>query len=195
VRRVAGADCAFSADGRRILAAVAVLDFPSLVTVASAWATGPVTFPYVPGYLSFREGPALLRAISRLDVAPDLWLFDGQGIAHPRGIGLAAHLGVLLDAPSVGCAKSRLIGAHHAPGVRRGSWTPLVVAGRRVGAVVRTRDGVRPLWVSVGHRISLPMALRYVLACARCRVPEPIRRAETLVNHLKRGGATAGFGG
>jgi deoxyribonuclease V len=137
----------------------------------------------------------LLRAISRLDVAPDLWLFDGQGIAHPRGIGLAAHLGVLLDVPSVGCAKSRLVGEHRAPGVRRGCWTPLSVAGRRVGAVVRTRDGVRPLWVSVGQGISLPIALRYVLACSRFRVPEPIRRAEALVNCLKRGGGAAPSGG
>jgi deoxyribonuclease V len=145
-----------------------------------------VTFPYVPGYLSFREGPVFLHAARRLRVRPDLWLFDGQGIAHPRGFGLAAHLGVLLDRPSVGCAKSRLVGEHRMPGPGRGEWTPLIFGGKRVGAVVRTRDHVRPLYVSVGHRISLPAAIRWVLACCAYRVPEPIRLAEQLVNRVKR---------
>jgi len=163
-----------------------VVSLPTLVPVASAWARAAVTFPYVPGYLSFREGPVFLRAAGRLDVRPDLWLFDGQGIAHPRRFGLAAHLGVLLGAPSVGCAKSRLVGSHVAPGPRRGDWAPLELDGRRVGAVLRSRDGVRPLYVSVGHRMRLPAALRWVLACCRYRVPEPIRLAEQLVNAVKR---------
>ena len=186
VRLVAGADCAFSADGRTIFAGVAVVALPGLESVATAWAAGRVTFPYVPGYLSFREGPVFLRAARRLRVRPDLWLFDGQGIAHPRGLGLAAHLGVLLDRPSVGCAKSRLVGEHDMPGSRRGEWAPLIFGGRRVGAVIRTRDHVRPLYVSVGHRISLAAAIRWVLACCAYRVPEPIRLAEQLVNRVKR---------
>jgi deoxyribonuclease V len=186
VRLVAGADCAFSADAKVIWAGIAVVAVPGLEPVASAWAEGRVTFPYVPGYLSFREGPAFLEASRRLSIRPDLWLFDGQGIAHPRGFGLASHLGVLLDRPSVGCAKSRLVGEHREPGPRRGDWAPLFLDGRRVGAVLRTRDRVRPLYVSVGHRISLPAALRWALACCRCRVPEPIRLAEQVVNRLKR---------
>jgi deoxyribonuclease V len=166
-----------------------VVRLPGLEQVAEAWGEAPVTFPYVPGYLSFREGPAFLRAARRLRVRPDLWLFDGQGIAHPRGFGLAAHLGVLLDRPSVGCAKSRLVGEHAEPGARRGEWAPLLHQGRRVGAVVRTRDGVRPLYVSVGHRISLGAAIRWVVASSLYRVPEPIRLAERLVNRLRREGA------
>ena len=186
VRLVAGADCAFSADDRTIFAGIAVVALPGLLPVATAWARGRVTFPYVPGYLSFREGPVFLRAARRLRIRPDLWLFDGQGIAHPRGFGLAAHLGVLLDRPSVGCAKSRLVGEHAEPPRRRGGWAPLMFGGKRVGAVVRTRDHVRPLYVSVGHRISLGAAIRWVLACCVYRVPEPIRLAEQLVNRLKR---------
>ena len=183
---MAGADCAFSPDGRTMWEGIVVVQLPGLEPVARAWASGRVTFPYVPGYLSFREGPVFVGAARRLAVRPDLWLFDGQGIAHPRGFGLAAHLGVLLGASSVGCAKSRLVGKHAEPGRHRGAWVPLMVGDRRVGAVVRTRDDVRPLYVSVGHRISLKAAIRWVLACCRFRVPEPIRLAEQLVNQLKR---------
>ena len=186
VRLVAGADCAFSPDGRTIWAGIAVVALPGLDPVATAWAAGRVRFPYVPGYLSFREGPVFLQAARRLRIRPDLWFFDGQGIAHPRGFGLAAHLGVLLDRPSVGCAKSRLVGEHREPGAHRGDWAPLMFEGKRVGAVLRTRDHVRPLYVSVGHRISLAAAVRWVLACCAYRVPEPIRLAEQLVNRLKR---------
>ena len=167
-------------------AGIVVVTLPALDPVEHAWAAGRVRFPYVPGYLSFREGPLFLRAVRRLRVRPDLWLFDGQGIAHPRGFGLAAHLGVLLDGPSVGCAKSRLVGEHVEPGPRRGEWARLLLHGKPVGAVLRTRDGVRPLYVSVGHRVSLEAAIRWVLACCRYRVPEPIRLAEQLVNRLKR---------
>jgi deoxyribonuclease V len=184
---VAGADCAFSPDGRQIVAGIVVVSLPDLAPVRSVWARAPVTFPYVPGYLSFREGPVFLHAARRLGMRPDLWLFDGQGVAHPRGFGLAAHLGVLLAAPSVGCAKSRLVGTHVPPGARRGDWAPLALDGRQVGAVLRTRDGVRPLYISVGQRMRLTAARRWVLACCRYRVPEPIRLAEQLVNSVKRG--------
>ena len=187
VRLVAGADLAYRADGSRAWAAVVLWSPRDGAVVETATATGRPSFPYVPGYLSFREGPLLMRAFGRLRRQPDLVLFDGQGIAHPRGIGLASHLGVLLDLPSVGCAKSWLIGEHGEPGRRRGDWTPLVVDGRRAGAVVRTRDGVTPLWVSPGHRIGIRQAVRWTLACCRTRVPEPIRLAEQVVNRLKAG--------
>lgn len=185
VALVAGADLAYRGDGTRAWAAVVLWSPRDGAVVETATASGRPSFPYVPGYLSFREGPLLLRAFGRLRHRPDLVLFDGQGIAHPRGIGLASHLGVLLDLPSVGCAKSRLVGEHGEPGPRRGDSTPLVLAGRRVGAVVRTRDGVKPLWVSPGHRIGTREAVRWTLACCRTRVPEPIRLAELIVNCLK----------
>jgi deoxyribonuclease V len=184
---VAGADLAYRADGSRAWAAVVLWSPRDGAVVETVTATGRPRFPYVPGYLSFREGPLLLRAFRRLRRRPDLVLFDGQGIAHPRGLGLASHLGVLLDLPSVGCAKSRLVGDHREPGPRRGDSTPLVLAGRGVGAVVRTRDGVKPLWVSPGHRIGIRQAVRWTLACCRTRVPEPIRLAEQVVNRLKTG--------
>jgi deoxyribonuclease V len=183
---VAGADLAYRGDGRRAWAAVVVLSAADGTVVDQAVAAGRPGAPYVPGYLSFREGPLLLRAFARLRVRPDVVLFDGQGVAHPRGLGLAAHLGVLLELPSVGCAKSRLVGEYVEPGPARGQWSPLRYEGRVVGAVLRTRAGVRPLFVSPGHRIGLRRAVAAVLAASRTRVPEPIRVAEALVNALKR---------
>ncbi len=187
VRLVAGADLAYRADGSRAWAAVVLWSPRDGAVVETVTAAGRPRFPYVPGYLSFREGPLLLRAFGRLRRRPDLVLFDGQGIAHPRGLGLASHLGVLLDLPSVGCAKSRLVGEHGEPGRRRGDWTPLLLEGRQVGAVVRTRDGVKPLWISPGHRIGVRQAIKWTLTCCRTRVPEPIRLAEQVVNRLKAG--------
>jgi deoxyribonuclease V len=153
--------------------------------VEVATASGRPAFPYVPGYLSFREGPLLLEAFGRLRLQPDLCLFDGQGLAHPRRFGLACHLGVLLDLPSVGCAKSLLVGEYREPGAKRGDWSPLRLDGRMVGAVLRSRDSVNAIFVSPGHRITLRGAVRWVLACSRARVPEPIRLAEQVVNRLK----------
>ena len=187
VKLVAGADLAYLADGSRAWAAVVLWSPADSSVVETVTVSGRPGFPYVPGYLSFREGPLLLRAFKRLQHVPDLVLFDGQGIAHPRGLGLAAHLGVLLDLPSVGCAKSRLVGEHGEPGPRRGDWAPLLLEGRRVGAVLRTRESVKPLWISPGHRMGIPQAVRWALACCRTRVPEPIRLAEQAVNRLKAG--------
>ena len=187
VSLVAGADLAYRDDGSRAWAAVVLWSPSDGAVVETVTVSGRPGFPYVPGYLSFREGPLLLRAFKRLRGKPDLVLFDGQGIAHPRGLGLASHLGVLLDLPSVGCAKSRLVGEHDEPGPRRGDWTPLVLGRRRVGAVLRTRDGVKPLWISPGHRIGVRQAVTWALACCRTRVPEPIRLAEQVVNRLKAG--------
>lgn len=177
---------AYAPDGNRAWAGVVVLALPDLTPVEAAWAAGPTSFPYVPGYLSFREGPLILKAVRRLRVQPDLWLFDGHGIAHPRKFGLASHLGLLLGSPSVGCAKSRLVGTHGEPGQLRGAWTSLRFQGATVGGVLRTRTNIRPLYVSPGHLIDLPSAIRWVLAVSpRFRVPEPIRQAESLVNRLK----------
>ncbi|MCS6786087.1 MAG: deoxyribonuclease V [Thiobacillaceae bacterium] len=191
IRHVAGVDVGFEDDGRITRAAVVVLGYPSLELVDAALARVPTACPYVPGLLSFRELPAVLAAVERLHTQPDVWLCDGQGLAHPRRFGLACHLGVLLDTPTIGVAKSRLIGTHAEPPEEKGQWTPLLDAGEVIGAVLRTRSGVRPLYVSVGHRVSLPTAIELVLACAaRYRLPEPIRRAHHLASNA-RGAACA----
>jgi deoxyribonuclease V len=141
----------------------------------------PVRFPYIPGLLSFREIPALLAAWEKLRTRPDVLIVDGQGIAHPRRFGIASHLGVLLDQPSIGCAKSRLVGRYEEPPPERGAWTPLVDRGEVIGAAVRTRTGRRVVFVSIGHRVSLAAAIRVVLACSpRYRLPEPQRLADRL---------------
>ena len=187
IRIVAGADVSCAKGDDRVYAAVVLMDAESLDVVEEAVYCGRTSFPYIPGLLSFREGPALLRAFGRLRNRPDAVLFDGQGIAHPRGFGLAAHLGLILDVPAVGCAKTRLIGSHGEPGPRRGQSSPLVHDGRVIGAVLRTRDRVRPVFVSQGHRVSLERSVEIVLRCARrYRIPEPIRRAHILVNTIRR---------
>lgn len=189
VRRIAGADVSYSLGGQTLYGAVVVLSFPDLVVVEEKWAKGKVTFSYVPGLLSFREAPILLDVFSLLREPPDAVIFDGQGIAHPRGIGLASHVGLFLDLPSVGCAKTRLIGEHRPVGNKTGSLSWLHYQGKRIGAVVRTRANVKPLFVSPGHRVGFQAAVRLVLAtCRRYRLPEPIRQAHQLVNRLRREG-------
>jgi deoxyribonuclease V len=186
-RHVAGADIAFDTPAGLLYAAVVVFSFPDLVLRESRAVRARIPFPYVPGLLSFREAPAIVRTFRRLRVRPDLLICDGQGIAHPRGIGLASHLGLLLDVPTIGCAKSLLVGSHEPVGPRRGDRSRLRFAGRTVGAVLRTRPGVRPLYVSPGHRIGTEDAVRYVLAsCRGFRLPEPVRRADLLAGALKR---------
>jgi len=188
VRTVAGIDCAFSRDGSRCLAAVVVWDVADREVIEVRSASRPLTFPYVPGLLTFREGPAIIAALRRVRSEPDLLMFDGQGIAHPRRFGIAAHIGVLVDRPSVGCAKSRLVGEATEPASTRGSRRALRDHGERIGTVLRTRDGVRPLYVSVGHRIDLARAEHWVLALALgTRLPEPTRRADRRVAELRRG--------
>jgi deoxyribonuclease V len=167
-------------------AAVVLLSYPDMVLFQAATATLPVSFPYVPGLLAFREGPVVLAALERLAGEPDVLMFDAQGLAHPRRMGLAAHLGVLLDVPAVGCAKSRLCGTEVVPAEEKGSWTLLEDRGEVIGAVVRTRSRVRPVYVSVGHRVDLEAAVSLVLSCAtRYRLPEPTRWA-----HRVAGGAS-----
>ncbi|GIW73076.1 MAG: endonuclease V [Planctomycetota bacterium] len=183
LRRVAGVDVAYGGRGRhaRARAAVVVLSFPELELLEQAVAELPGAFPYVPGLLSFRESPAALAVLRQLSRPPDLLMCDAHGYAHPRRFGLACHLGLLTGLPSVGVAKSRLCGEHGEPGLERGSWTPLREGGETIGAVVRTRTGVRPVYVSIGHRVSLRTAIRLVLACApRYRLPETTRRADRL---------------
>jgi deoxyribonuclease V len=137
-----------------------------------------ISFPYVPGLLAFREGPVVLAALARLKDRPDVLIFDAHGLAHPRRMGLASHLGILLDTPAVGCAKSRLVGLHEEPDESKGGWTPLVHEEEVIGAVVRTRDRVRPVYVSIGHRVDLETAISLTLGCtSRYRLPEPIRWA------------------
>jgi deoxyribonuclease V len=176
---IAGVDAAFSES--RVYAAVCLYCYPLLTLVEKATAEKRLVFPYVPGYLLFREGPAIIAALRKLKKKPDVILVDGQGIAHPRGIGSASHLGVLLDVPTIGCAKTRLVGKYRDPGERKGNWTELQFKGRIVGAVLRTRDQVRPLFLSAGHRIDLQGAIRITLGCVgRYRIPEPLRGADTL---------------
>jgi len=182
----AGIDVGFSRDGRRAYCAAVVVDLRTMETADSAGACEETRFPYIPGFLSFREGPVVLQALSRLRVVPDVLLFDGQGLAHPRRCGLASHVGACLDVPSVGCAKSRLVGEGREPGLRRGSWSALSMRGERVGMALRTREGVRPLFVSVGHLVTLADARRVVLRAApRFRIPEPLRRAHAMAAGLR----------
>ena len=186
VRRVAGVDVGFEEQGRMTRAAIAVLRFPSLESVEDAIAKRPTRFPYIPGLLSFREIPAVLDALAHLSIRPDLLLCDGQGYAHPRRFGLACHLGVVTDLPTIGVAKSRLVGEHEGLGMEKGSRAPLRHEGEVVGVVLRTRDRVRPLYVSIGHRVSLDTAVEYVLACTtRYRLPETTRRAHRLASEMK----------
>lgn len=189
IRHVAGVDVGFEAGGSVTLAAVAVLTFPGLELVETSVVRRPTEFPYVPGLLAFRELPAVLAAVARLNITPDLILCDGQGVAHPRRLGIASHLGVLLDVPTIGVAKTRLTGCHDEPPDVKGAWTLLIDGTETIGAVVRTRAGVKPIFVSIGHRLSLHTAIRLTLACVtRYRLPETTRQAHHLAS-VKRGGA------
>ena len=188
VRSVAGCDLSLERGGNNAYATVIVYSFPELIEIERSNARARLSFPYVPGLLSFREGPVLLKAFRKLKRRPDLVLFDGQGYAHPRRFGLASHLGLWLDLPSVGCAKSRLCGEYSEPGQTRGESTPLTANGEIIGSVLRTRDGVKPVFVSVGHRLSLESAVCLVLACGDgYRLPKPTREADIYVGRLRRG--------
>lgn len=187
-RRIAGVDVGFEDQNRTTRAAVAVLDFPSLQLVEYAIARRPTTFPYVPGLLSFREVPAVLAALEKLVSLPDMLLCDGQGIAHPRRLGIASHLGVLLDLPTIGVGKSRLVGSYEEPGEERGCWQPLYAGEELLGCVLCTRSRIKPLYISPGHRVGFDTARQLVLACTtRYRLPEPTRWAHRLASGLEGG--------
>jgi deoxyribonuclease V len=184
-RFIAGVDAAFSPT--LIFAAACLYRLPDLTCVEQATTVQDLLVPYVPGLLSFREGPAAIEALGRLARRPDVILADGQGIAHPRGIGLASHIGVVLDIPAIGCAKQRLVGEFREPGAVKGDWGPLHYRHMLVGAVLRTQDGVQPLFVSPGHRVDVNTAVGIVLSClGRYRIPEPIRCADMLSKTIKR---------
>jgi deoxyribonuclease V len=186
VRHVAGADV--STQGDRAYATVVVLEFPSLSPVEVQGFEATLEFPYVPGLLSFREIPSVAGALEKVETAVDALILDAQGLAHPRRMGLASHLGLLLDVPTVGCAKSLLVGSYEEPGEEKGSATDLVHRGEVVGRVVRTRSRVSPIFVSVGNRVDLDSAVELVLACCtRYRLPETTRRAHDAANRLRRG--------
>ena len=179
VRTVAGVDTAYRNNVAR--AAVVMMTYPALETIGEAVAERGINYPYIPGLLTFREGPAVLAALSQLETLPDLLIFDGQGIAHPRHCGIASHIGVLTDIPAIGCAKTKLVGQYDEPAQQRGSYTLLTHKGQTIGAVVRTRTNVSPVFVSTGHRVSLRDSVRIVLDCCRgYRLPETTRRADHL---------------
>lgn len=183
VQYVAGVDMGFTADGTISRAAVAVLSFPDLQVMETTIAYRPTSFPYIPGFLSFREIPAVLDALEKVKITPNLILCDGQGIAHPRRLGIASHLGVILDMPTIGVAKSLLIGKHQELSEIKGSWQPLIHQSETIGAVLRTRTGVRPVYVSSGHKISLLSAIDYVLRCTtKYRLPETTRIADKIAS-------------
>ncbi len=190
-RHVLGLDCAFTAGA--VLAVGVVWDLDAGRVLETRGARAPLRFPYVPGLLSFRELPALLAVMRRVVSPVDVVLCDGQGIAHPRRFGIAAHLGVITGIPAVGCAKSRLMGRHEAPELKRGASVPLLDRGEVIGRVVCTRDGVKPVYVSPGHLADLAGAERLVLDCgAGYRLPEPVRLADRLVARFKAAGRYRG---
>jgi len=184
VNTIAGIDVGIKKDMSR--AAIVLLNFPQLDVVEQATSTQKIQFPYIPGLLSFREGPVILKTFLKLSVRPDLLIFDGQGIAHPRRLGIASHIGILVDIPSIGCAKSRLCGYYREPDPDRGSYTPLIDNNQTIGAVVRTRTGIKPVFVSIGHRINLNTCIDYILACCpNYRLPETTRHAHKLASYEK----------
>lgn len=183
VKHVAGVDVGFDTRHGLTRAAVVVLKFPSLELREQALVSQPTRFPYVPGLLSFREAPAILAALDSLRQLPDVMVCDGQGIAHPRRFGIACHLGVLTGLPSIGVAKKRLIGSRDEPGQTRGEWVPLTDHGETLGAVLRSRAGVKPIYVSCGHRVGLETAVDLVMQCTtRYRLPETTRKADRLAS-------------
>ncbi len=187
LHRIAGADAALDLQAGRVIAGVVIYRFPDLVEIERVWAEAPLTFPYIPGLLSFREMPAILAAFEKVHEPPDLIYYDGHGYAHPRRFGIACHLGVALDRPAIGCAKSRLIGRHEEPPAKRGGWTPLEDGEETIGAVLRTRAGVKPVYVSQGHRVRLGRAIELVLAVSDgYRIPRPTRDADHFVESVKR---------
>jgi deoxyribonuclease V len=187
IEYVAGIDVSYSKVTGTLWGGVVVFAYRDLVRIEEKWAKGQSVFPYVSGLLSFREIPVLLQALKQIRTFPDVILCDGQGIAHPRGVGIAAHLGLVLDTPTVGCAKSRLVGDSGAVGGEKGNFAPLRYEGRTVGAVLRTRAGAKPIFVSPGFKLTFKEAIAISLNCTtKYRIPEPIRSAHLLVNKLRR---------
>jgi deoxyribonuclease V len=188
VRLVAGADVAYDKKSNTTYAGVVVLRMPDLTIVETSIAACPTSFPYIPGLLSFREAPALLQALKKVQSDPDILFIDGHGVSHPRSVGIASHIGLLIDRPVIGCAKSLLIGDYQDPDLPRGSKSYLFNKNSDIiGAVVRTREKIKPVFVSIGHRIDIDEAIRLTLCCGKgYRIPEPTRQADLLVEKVKR---------
>lgn len=188
IETVAGADISFNKYDPTLYAGIVVLRLPTLEVIEEVGVVSETKFPYVPGLLSFRESPSVLEAWAKLKTEPDAVMFDGQGIAHPRRVGIASHVGLLINRPTLGCAKSVLVGKFEEPGEERGAWTPMIDKGETIGAALRTKTRVQPIYVSPGHLIDLAGAVELTLACdGGYRQPEPTRRAHLLVNALRRG--------
>jgi deoxyribonuclease V len=186
-KTIGGGDVGYSKDRNLLLGAVVVLSFPEMELLDRSTAHGKIPFPYVPGLLSFREGPILIEAMKKLKVKPDVMIFEGQGIAHPRGMGLASHLGLWLDLPSIGCTKTPLLRSPVSPAIFRGSFEWIEKEGERVGAVLRTKEGVKPVFASPGHRIDLMTSIQIILAtCPRFRMPEPLRMAHQMTREISK---------
>jgi deoxyribonuclease V len=178
VSTIGGGDVAYSKIGNSLLGAMVVLSFPGMEILDTATANGKISFPYIPGLLTFREGPILIKTFQKLKVKPDVMIYDGQGIAHPRGFGLASHLGLWLNLPSIGCAKTPLLNKSISPASSKGSFEFIRREGKKVGAVLRTKENVKPLFISPGHRIDLLTSIQLILeSCRGFRIPEPLRRA------------------
>lgn len=189
VKTVGGGDAAYSKKGDLLFAAVVVLSFPEMKIIDAATADGRAFFPYIPGLLSFREGPILIEVFQRLSVKPDLMIYDGQGVAHPRGMGLASHMGLWLNLPSIGCAKTPLLNGFVSPGPSRGSFEWIRKKGRKVGAVLRTKENVKPLFISPGHRIDFLTSNQLILeSCKGFRFPEPLRKSHQLAERMRHNG-------
>ena len=182
---IAGVDAAFL--NNKVIGVACLYKYPEIHFIEEAYAVTEILFPYIPGFLSFREGPAIIMALKGLKRKPDIILFDGQGIAHPKGLGIASHIGVLLNVPTIGCAKSRLVGTYKEPGPKKGTCSSLLYKKEIVGVVLRTKDSVKPLFVSPGNRIDIQGSIEIVLACSqRYRIPEPLRRADFISKKIKK---------
>lgn len=185
---IAGVDAAFTDDA--VIAAASLYGYSPLEYREDGLCREKTRFPYIPGYLTFREGHAIVNAVKRLKSPPDLLLVDGQGIAHPRGIGIASHIGILLGVPTIGCAKSCLVGEFKEPGMKKGDWTYISLKGTEVGAALRTRGNVKPVFVSPGHMVDIPSSIEVVMHCvSQYRIPEPLRRADHISKELSRTGS------
>jgi len=185
VRTIGGGDVTYSKNRNLLLGAIVVLSYPRMETLDISTAYGKIPFPYIPGLLSFREGPILIQIFEKLKVKPDVMVYDGQGIAHPRRFGLASHLGLWFDLPSIGCAKTPLLEGFISPGASKGSFELIRREEKEVGAVLRTKDNVKPLFISPGHRIDLLTSIQLILeSCQGFRFPEPLRKAHQATRNM-----------
>ena len=188
LKTIGGADVAYSTNKNFLFGAIVVLSYPEMKTIDTATAKGEISFPYIPGLFSFREGPILVKAFQGLRVKPDLLILEGHGTAHPRGLGYASHMGLWFNLPSIGCARTPMLKEFDSPETSKGSYTWVYLGGKKVGAVLRTRQGVKPVFVSPGHQIDLMTSIHIVLAtCQRYRIPEPLRKAHQISREVMSG--------